>query len=114
MPQSEAVVNDAGGNLGSSGLVLGSYGIGVLVSIPFFMQLQDAWKTGFLGGAIVGLIGNVLYMFGASELSGASSLPVLFLARFVCGLEGGMVAHIVPIIFANTTGSRLRRDSALI
>eukprot|EP00404_Azadinium_spinosum_P042622 CAMPEP_0180834120 /NCGR_PEP_ID=MMETSP1038_2-20121128/77696_1 /TAXON_ID=632150 /ORGANISM="Azadinium spinosum, Strain 3D9" /LENGTH=166 /DNA_ID=CAMNT_0022877351 /DNA_START=429 /DNA_END=926 /DNA_ORIENTATION=- len=97
MPASAQVTEDRGGTLLFSGLVIGSYAIGSLCTLPLMVYFsKHSYKGACLFMAATAILGNCLYAYAGSFVMGWSSKWCLVLARFICGLEGGL-----SIVFNN-------------
>jgi len=95
LPASNDTMVRVGGSTFMSGLCIGAYALGALLSMPFVVYFSRHWYKGsILFMAWVSVLGNALYAAMGTQ-SGTVGIVGLILARAVCGLEGG-----VMIVFA--------------
>eukprot|EP00927_Polykrikos_kofoidii_P084235 TRINITY_DN8825_c0_g1_i1.p1 TRINITY_DN8825_c0_g1~~TRINITY_DN8825_c0_g1_i1.p1 ORF type:complete len:595 (-),score=96.36 TRINITY_DN8825_c0_g1_i1:84-1868(-) len=108
MPHSASATSEAGGNLLMSGVVIGAYGIGGIISLPLYVRLATySYRAGFILQAILMFIGNTWYMVG---LVNDWSIWSLTLARGMCGMEAG-ADFICCVAIATCTPQRFRTRS---
>lgn len=85
MPASESKSKGVGQSLAFSGYLIGAYGLGVVMSFPFFLHCSyNSYKLGMVFVGLACFTGNALYAVGKSPAT-------LIVTRIICGLEGGVV-----------------------
>jgi len=108
MPASESKSEGIGQSIAFSGLLIGSYGLGVVISFPFFLYCAyNSYKLGMLFVGVASILGNVVYALGESP-------KVIILTRIVCGLEGGVIFMNAVMVQQLTQGDGLLKATAQV
>merc|ERR1719408_738134 len=111
MPASAKVAADSGGSVAFSGLVIGIYSVGAIVSLPLMLwYAKNSFRGGMLSMAFTGLLGNALYA-SASFLDSSTELSALLLSRVICGLEGGTICLFHIALLSTSRGPRSRAQN---
>jgi len=96
LPGSERTMLDAGGNTFLSGLAIGSYALGSIISFPLLLYWsRHSYRTAVIFMAFVAVLGNLAYA-AVGVARGGWAIAGMILARTLCGLEGGVI-----IVFGN-------------
>jgi len=108
MPAAESKASDMDSDVAFSGLIIGAYGLGVVMSFPFFLYCAyRSYRLGMLMVGVTAIIGNLLYAFSSSPVA-------IIWARIFCGLEGGVVFMNQVIVQQLTQGDGLLKATALV
>jgi len=104
MPTSAGTVRRLGGDTALSGVVIASYGVGCLLSLPPMLKLsRSSYKLGMVLAAVCAVGGNMLSI-GSLELGHSTSNWFCVLSRVVCGMEGGVAIVLSNIVFRCSSG----------
>jgi len=96
LPGSEATMIKAGGTTFHSGLVIGSYALGSIISLPLMLHFsRHSYRSASVFMSVVSVLGNLAFGIAGSTHNSAA-LYILILARVFCGLEGG-----INVVFSN-------------
>eukprot|EP00413_Alexandrium_margalefii_P041574 CAMPEP_0204597648 /NCGR_PEP_ID=MMETSP0661-20131031/53913_1 /ASSEMBLY_ACC=CAM_ASM_000606 /TAXON_ID=109239 /ORGANISM="Alexandrium margalefi, Strain AMGDE01CS-322" /LENGTH=526 /DNA_ID=CAMNT_0051608345 /DNA_START=91 /DNA_END=1671 /DNA_ORIENTATION=+ len=105
LPASERVMLDAGGSTLLSGVCIGSYAIGALVSLPFIIRLsRRSYRDTVLLMAVVAVIGNLAYA-AMGLFHGSVAIAGLIFARAMCGIAGGVVIMFMSAVVQLSSGA---------
>jgi len=108
MPASESKSEQVGQSVAFSGLLIGAYGLGVVLSFPFFLYCAyHSYKLGMLFVGVASVIGNIVYAL-------VQSPNVVILTRIICGLEGGVIFMNQVIVQQLTQGDGLLKATAQV
>mmetsp|Transcript_94743 Transcript_94743/g.251633 ORF Transcript_94743/g.251633 Transcript_94743/m.251633 type:complete len:592 (-) Transcript_94743:74-1849(-) len=112
LPSSEHIMLKAGGSTFLSGVAIGAYALGSIISLPFIMHCsRHSYRTGVLFIAAVALVGNIAYA-AMGSIGGSIGIVGMITARLACGLEGGIMVMFASVLTQLSSGKATARAMA--
>eukprot|EP00408_Alexandrium_pacificum_P021983 CAMPEP_0171185318 /NCGR_PEP_ID=MMETSP0790-20130122/16240_1 /TAXON_ID=2925 /ORGANISM="Alexandrium catenella, Strain OF101" /LENGTH=588 /DNA_ID=CAMNT_0011650337 /DNA_START=107 /DNA_END=1873 /DNA_ORIENTATION=- len=112
LPSSEHIMLKAGGSTFLSGVAIGAYALGSIISLPFIMHCsRHSYRTGVLFIAAVALVGNIAYA-AMGSIGGSIGIVGMITARLACGLEGGIMVMFAIVLTHLSSGKATARAMA--